>query len=406
MPVVANKVLVVENSAVQARIISEHIEDMARFGTILASSMDEVQHLLAERGDEIFLAICNLSLKGAPDGQAVDLLLSQNLPVIVLTSTFDEQLRNRYIEKRVLDYFIKGAPGELECLVDLVRRVWRNRETSVLVADDAVTMRNVMVRLLQDQNYKVYAAGDGEQALEILETVSDIGMLITDYEMPGMNGLELIRKVRELYSREELSILGVSAHNAGALTAKFLKSGANDFLKKPFEAEEFTWRVNKNMTELERIQQIRDAFRRDALTGFLTLKHFVQQAGPEFEFSKAGGEHCSIVGIFLEGLPSIHANQGFEAGDDAVERMASAVRRHFPEAETIGRLGSMVYVMVHAPREQVRQSLTALLASLNGGVSVGAAVAGDGCGTVSDSVRQLMNSLTAPGRSAGSLILL
>ncbi|BBD08114.1 response regulator [Desulfovibrio ferrophilus] len=406
MSVVANKVLVVENSAVQARIISEHIEDMARFGTILASSMDDVERLLDERGDEIFLAVCNLSLKGAPDGEAVELLLSQNLPVIVLTSTFDEELRNRYLEKRVLDFFIKGAPGELETLVDLVRRVWRNRDTAVLVVDDAATVRNMMVRLLENQNYQVHAAVDGEQAMEILGSESDIHMVITDYEMPGMDGLELIRKIREQYSREELAILGVSAHNSGALTAKFLKSGANDFLKKPFEAEEFTWRVNKNMTELERIQQIRDAFRRDALTGFLTLKHFVQQAGPEFEFSKVGGEQCSIAGIFLEGLPSIHAQQGFEAGDDAVERVASAVRMHFPNAGATGRLGSMIYVMAHAPREQVGQSLNALLVSLDGGLSAGAAVAGDGCKTVTEAVRALMDALTRPGRAKGSLTML
>lgn len=398
MAELGNRILVVENSAVQARIISEHIEDVARFDTISASTMEQVQGIVAERRDELFLAVCNLGIKGAEDGQAVDLLLGEGVPVIVLTSTFDDALRNRYLEKRVLDYFVKGVPGEMDGLVDLVGRVWKNRETTVVVADDTLVMRRVMQDLLEKQHFNVITAEDGKAALDAVVAHPEVRMLVTDFEMPGMDGIELVRRVREHRTREELAVIGVSSHGSGALTARFLKNGANDFLKKPFEAEEFSWRVNKNVGELERVRQIRETVRRDPVTGSLRLRWFVAEAEPLC----AANAHM-LAGVALTGLAGLNADKGFGAGDDAVEAAAGELRHRFPDAACVGRLGSMFFLALAADAADVK----ARLGQAVGALGVDAVAALTPCGTgVEARVQRLMEHLLAPGAEAGSVTAL
>jgi PleD family two-component response regulator len=88
------------------------------------------------------------------------------------------------------------------------------------------------------------------EALALLEEHPDIKIVITDYNMPEMDGFELTSQIRKTHSVGQLSIIGISAHGGSVLSAKFLKKGANDFLIKPFSNEEFFWRANQiNQTE-------------------------------------------------------------------------------------------------------------------------------------------------------------
>ena len=232
-------VLVVESSQTQVRIITEHIESLTYFDTVTASSLDQVEEILETNGEDVFIAVLNLNIKGAPDGQAVDYVLSRKIPCIILTSTFDEEIRNRFIEKNVLDYFNKGNRNGLDDMVDLIRRVHSNSEIKVVVAEDNGTARKIMCKLLERLNFNVFAAEDGAKALEYIRANPDVKLLLTDYEMPELDGFELVAEVRKTHFKDQLAILGVSAHDSGAITAKFLKRGANDFLKKPLRWKNF-----------------------------------------------------------------------------------------------------------------------------------------------------------------------
>ena len=67
----------------------------------------------------------------------------------------------------------------------------------------------------------------------------DIKILITDYNMPRMDGFELVKTIRGKYEKTDLVIIGLSSDEDGSLSARFIKNGANDFLRKPFNHEEF-----------------------------------------------------------------------------------------------------------------------------------------------------------------------
>ncbi|MGE4298293.1 MAG: response regulator [Desulfovibrionaceae bacterium] len=253
-------VLIIEDSNVQSKIISKQIKGLTSFETAVAHSMEEAVEMLDARRDAIFIAVIDLNLPDAPDGEAVDLCLRYALPSIVLTATYDDRLRETFLEKKVVDFFFKGTIEDMDPMVRSLERIYRNAFTTALVVDDSLTERHLMKRYLEVQNFTVMEAEDGAAALELLEAHPEIRLMVTDYEMPRLDGLELTVQARHIRRSDSLAIIGVSAMGSGALSALFLKHGANDFLTKPFEAEEFYCRCNNTMTMLDLMRELRDCY--------------------------------------------------------------------------------------------------------------------------------------------------
>ena len=254
----ANTLLIVEDSAVQAKIIRQRFESLSGFTLLQAFNRAEAESLAARHKKDIFAAVADLNLPDAPHGEVVDLCLGLGIPCVVLAASFDEELRRQFLDKRVADYFLKGSINDLEPLVAAVQRLYANHSVQALVVDDSATHRALVKRLLAAQCIKSVEAQDGLAALEVLAANPDIRLVITDFEMPRMNGIELVQEIRGKHTISDMAVIGLSAAGSGALTAQFLKNGANDFLTKPFEAEEFYWRVNQTLNILDVMAELRN----------------------------------------------------------------------------------------------------------------------------------------------------
>ena len=253
----ANTLLIVEDSPIQAKIIGQRFESVSAFKLLHAYSRAEAERAVVKRGGEIFAAVVDLNLPDAPYGEIVDLCLGLGIPCIVLAASFDEALRRQFLDKRVADYFLKGSIDDLEPLVAAVQRLRANYNVQALVVDDSGIQRAIVKRLLAVQCIQSLEAEDGLAALEVLAANPDIRLVITDFEMPRMNGIDLVQEIRAKHKISSMAVIGLSSAGSGALTAKFLKNGANDFLTKPFEAEEFYWRVNQTLNILDVMAELR-----------------------------------------------------------------------------------------------------------------------------------------------------
>jgi len=105
-----------------------------------------------------------------------------------------------------------------------------------MVVDDSSTMRRIIKNTLGRLGYKdLLEAEDGVQAWELMqEYKDDIGVLITDWNMPNMNGLELVKKVRGDGSFEDIPIIMVTTEGGKAEVITALKAGVNNYIVKPF----------------------------------------------------------------------------------------------------------------------------------------------------------------------------
>lgn len=105
----------------------------------------------------------------------------------------------------------------------------------LIVVDDSSTMRRIIKNTLSRLGYKDVLEGeDGLQGWAVLDSNPDAGMLITDWNMPEMNGLELVKKVRADERFKDLPIIMVTTEGGKAEVITALKAGVNNYIVKPF----------------------------------------------------------------------------------------------------------------------------------------------------------------------------
>ncbi len=103
----------------------------------------------------------------------------------------------------------------------------------ILVVDDSSTMRRIIVNTLAKLGYKdTLQAADGVEAWEAFQATPDINIVITDWNMPNMNGLDLVKKIREV--NKEIPIIMVTTEGGKAEVITALKAGVNNYIVKPF----------------------------------------------------------------------------------------------------------------------------------------------------------------------------
>ncbi|HEY5718588.1 MAG TPA: response regulator, partial [Motiliproteus sp.] len=278
------RVLLVEDSPMMAKVMTYMLRQELQVTPVVTTTLAETREYFEQGAladvDHI-AAIVDLHLPDAPNGEALDYVLSQGIPVIVLTASDDQAQRDTILKKGVVDYMVKEGRFAYEYVVRLVRRLDQNRHMHVLVVDDSLATRGLVSSLLRLFRFQVHEAVDGQQALRIYSQHPAIELVVTDFEMPMMDGVELVKALRQKQGPNSLPIIGISGGDKGEISARFIKSGANDFLRKPFSVEEFNCRIIQCIESVEQIRALHRAATSDALTGLSNRRHFFEQGEPQ-----------------------------------------------------------------------------------------------------------------------------
>ncbi len=167
-----------------------------------------------------------------------------HIPIIIITSSMDEELAKRAFAIGSVDFFMKPfKPGEL---LKSVEELFLKAETlegmNVLIVDDSIIVREIVSRILNYKGIHAIEACDGAEAIQILET-SNIDMVITDYLMPNVDGIELCQHIRQTMKNSLLPIIILTTAGEQSTVNKGIKAGANDYLTKPFSRHELLARL-------------------------------------------------------------------------------------------------------------------------------------------------------------------
>jgi diguanylate cyclase (GGDEF)-like protein len=129
------------------------------------------------------------------------------------------------------------------------------------------------------------------------------------------------------------------------LSARFLKSGANDFLHKPFSAEELYCRIIQNLDLLDYIRTIWDMSHRDSLTGLANRRWFFQRGQEMLHQVEKHGASVGVAMLDLDHFKRINDTYGHEIGDAVLCYVAQQLQTHFG-AGLVGRLGGEEFAVV------------------------------------------------------------
>jgi diguanylate cyclase (GGDEF)-like protein len=332
-------ILVVEDSKIFTRILKASIEAEAEFTVIVAESYSESITLIESKQYDFFASLLDLNLPDAPNGEVIDYVLSHCIPSIVFTAEFDDDLRDRMLAKGIVDYVFKETPSNVEYIVSLLKQLSRNSQIKALVVDDSRTAREHVKRLLNIYRFIVLEAENGEEALQLVDDNKDIRLVITDFNMPKMDGFELTKKLRHLYSKQDMAIIGMSTYGNNLLSARFLKIGGSDFLNKPFLEEEFYCRINQNMDLLEYIKNLRFIATRDFLTGLYNRRHFFDIGEKLFSRAYKSKKYLVVALADIDFFKRINDSYGHDVGDMVLKRISEVLNSSFRASDLVARFG-------------------------------------------------------------------
>ncbi len=291
-----NRILVIEDNKTLADALVKKLSQKLGCEVDVAYKLSEAKLFL--KMYKHFIVVTDINLPDAPNGEVVDFLLEKDARVIVLTANTDKDSRKAMLQKDIVDYVIKNEQSATTLIISTIRRLLQNQKHKVLVVDDSMVFRKQMQMMLENLFINVYTVAHGEEALGMLQTHPEISLVLTDYNMPVMDGMELTLEIRKTKSKAELSIIAISSNEDTDINALFLKNGANDYITKPFSHEEFSCRVNNALEAIENINTIKNT-QRDFLTGLYNRKYFHTNVSNFLEECMSDGNRFSIsmIGI-------------------------------------------------------------------------------------------------------------
>ncbi|OAN42915.1 hypothetical protein A6A04_09405 [Paramagnetospirillum marisnigri] len=335
------RILLVDNSRAYAAIVSSAIKDRLGLDVLVADSLSAAAQTLDRGNDGIFLVLSGLILPDADEAAVVSYFVQRKLPLVVVSGVFDTATRERILAQPVIDYVLKDNPASVDYLVWLVDRIRRNHDLTALVVDDSRSYRGQVSGLLSLYGFKVLSTDNAEKGFELLQATPQIKLVVTDFELPGMNGIQFVRRIRALHPRDRLAIIGVSSSQSsrGPVSAQFIKTGANDYLNKPFLPEELFCRVAQNVESLESIASLRVMASTDSLTGLLNRRAFLEGAQRRFETQSRKGLPLAVAMLDVDFFKRINDTRGHDGGDEVLRALARLMPEGAGDDELIGRFG-------------------------------------------------------------------
>ena len=224
----------------------------------------------------------------------------------------------------------------------------------VLLVDDEATQRLIMARLLRRAGYDVETAADGRQAMAMLES-GDFQLMITDWEMPEMDGVALCSALRSLRRQPYIYTVLLTARDSIEHVVTGLRSGADDYLTKPVVEAELMARLNtgKRIVTLERsLRSVNEENRRlsvtDPLTGVHNRRHLMEQLPRAIEHAARYQRPLAAIMCDVDHFKSINDTHGHQCGDEVLKAVAQRLRSGIRAVDWLVRYGGEEFVVVLA----------------------------------------------------------
>lgn len=216
----------------------------------------------------------------------------------------------------------------------------------ILVAEDDPISRHLLCAWLKEWNYRVVAADNGLDAWNILQQEDAPQIAILDWMMPAVDGPELCRRLRAQNRGFYRYLLLVTAKARKEDIVEGLEAGADDYLTKPFDAEELRARIRagERIVQLERaLKQARDALQfeaaHDPLTGVWNHGAILELLQREVQRSRRTADHLGVMMADLDDFKTVNDSYGHQVGDVVLQECALRMVGEFRDYDWVGRYG-------------------------------------------------------------------
>jgi two-component system, cell cycle response regulator len=223
----------------------------------------------------------------------------------------------------------------------------------VLAAEDNPVFQAMLGNLLKKWGYDVRVARDGLEAWSVLQSPDAPRLAIMDWMMPGLDGVEICRRVRSSAAEPYIYILLLTARTQAEDLVQGMEAGADDYLKKPFNAHELRVRLRAGRRVLdlqEQLMHAREALReqatRDGLTGLWNRTTVLDLLGQELARAARERKPLGVLMADLDHFKLVNDTHGHLAGDAVLRETARRMRAVARPYDATGRYGGEEFIVI------------------------------------------------------------
>lgn len=223
----------------------------------------------------------------------------------------------------------------------------------ILIAEDDLTSRTMLAAVLRKNGYEVVETCNGGEAWAVLQQADAPRLVVMDWMMPDLDGLEVVRRVRQLGQEQPPYIIILTTKGEKSDIVAGLDAGADDYLSKPFDPGELRARVEvgRRMVEIqEALVRSRELMAHqashDALTGLLNRRAILERLRRELARAGRIGGRLAVGLCDIDHFKQINDNHGHLAGDDVLRGIAGVLGEGLREYDAVGRLGGEEFLLV------------------------------------------------------------
>jgi two-component system, cell cycle response regulator len=229
----------------------------------------------------------------------------------------------------------------------------------ILIVEDEPVSRRLLEATLRRWNYEVVTTIDGREAWEVLQQPEAPSLVISDWMMPDMDGLELCNKIRESGKLGYTYLIMLTARGRKEDVIEGLEAGADDYLTKPFDHEELRCRVKigERIINLER--RILQLANTDSLTGVLNRRAFMERIEIEVERAIREDSPLSLIMTDLDHFKNVNDQHGHQAGDLVLQEFAEQLCALSRQYDFVGRYGGEEFAICFPGADEINVSFIA-----------------------------------------------
>jgi diguanylate cyclase (GGDEF)-like protein len=223
----------------------------------------------------------------------------------------------------------------------------------ILIADDDPVSSRLLYRLLVKWGYEVIAAHDGAEAWEVLKAENAPRVALLDWMMPGIDGLEICRRVRSRSGQPYVYIMLLTANDKVGNLVEGLESGADDYLTKPFHPQELRarLRVGLRMLDLEgRLVEARESLRfkasHDSLTTIWNRGAIIEMLERELSRARRDGSSVGILLADIDHFKRVNDTRGHLVGDEVLRAVTGRLKGEVRSYDSVGRYGGEEFLIL------------------------------------------------------------
>jgi len=225
----------------------------------------------------------------------------------------------------------------------------------VMIVEDEPISRRILETFLREWGYEVLSIGDGLDAWKIMQSPDAPCLVISDWMMPNMDGIELCEKIRGMEKAQYTYFILLTTKAEKRDLIKGLESGADDFIVKPFDQQELRYRVKIGERIIDLEQKIIKLANTDYLTGVLNRRAFMEKMDEEINRSIRNKKELSVILTDIDHFKKVNDSYGHQVGDLVLQRFTQQISKTSRSYDFVGRYGGEEFI-IGLPETNMEQS--------------------------------------------------